>query len=276
MIKPLSEKKIAIVDIETTGLSPKEHEIIEIAIKTPTEEWSTKIKPQNIANAQPKALEINGYASQPDAWDTAPTIEQVLPEIRKRLKGHVFVGHNVGFDWSFIEEAFRKHADRGLPFYHKIDTITLAYEHLAGCGLNSLSLKNVCTFLGISNEGEHTALADVRRTYAVYEKLNKATAFDRWVWKRQAAKKAKTKMKESTVDAISIILLGIMFLGGAFAYNHYYLQPRNDFLWSVNDCKNALVAERESYGMVTEDRRAWDECYNQLGGIAATTNKKGK
>ena len=186
---PLHERPIAVVDIETTGLNPNAHEIIEIAIKTPTSEWSTKIKPQNIANAQPKALQINGYADQPDAWDDAPSIQEVLPEVRERLKGHVFVAHNVTFDWSFIEVAFKKHADRGLPFYHKIDTITLAYEHLAPCGLNSLSLQNVCNFLGISNEGAHTALADVRRAYAVYEKLSKATAIDRWLWKRRAAKK---------------------------------------------------------------------------------------
>jgi DNA polymerase III epsilon subunit-like protein len=37
--------------------------------------------------------------------------------------------------------------------------------------IRSVSLGKVCDHLGISNAGEHTAMADVERAIAVYERL---------------------------------------------------------------------------------------------------------
>ena len=82
------------IDTETTGLNPAKHEIIEIAIITENEDgtferWHTKIKPDHIENAHPKALEVNGYT--PEAWEGAPNFEDVVPEITSRLKGSIWL-----------------------------------------------------------------------------------------------------------------------------------------------------------------------------------------
>ena len=185
MRRALKKSPIAILDTETTGLDPEKHEIIEIAIMRiddgKREIWHTKISPQSVDSASPKALSINGYNDF--EWINAPTMKEALPKIKKQLRGCVLVGHNLDFDLAFLKKAYTDHSARGMGFHYKIDTMALAYEHLAGIGLNSLSLKSVCTFLGVSNEGEHTAEADVARCYEVFSKLSRASGFRRLVWR---------------------------------------------------------------------------------------------
>lgn len=201
MKKPLREQPLAFLDIETTGLDSTHHEIIEVSIRSVEghrhhASWTSRVAPKHIERASPKALEINGY-NQAD-WEGAPTIKEVVPLIRERLRGHVLCGHNIKFDVGFIRQAYNEHSDRGMGFHHTIDTVTLAYVHLVPLGLDSLSLHNVCAFLGISNEGEHTAAADVDRCYKVYQKLRNVSNWDRLKWRlnnaiRRRLKRGKTR-----------------------------------------------------------------------------------
>jgi len=178
-------KEIKFIDVETTGLDPNKHEIIEIAI-VPLEDgetfWHSYIKPERIEDASPKALEINGYAKNPHLWDNAPTLAEVAPTIRSWLLDSLPAGQNIPFDMGFIQAALAKYdLWRGIS-YHKLDVMTLAVEHLAPCGLTLFSLNNICDFLGISNEGAHSALADAIRAKQVYKALARASKVDRFTW----------------------------------------------------------------------------------------------
>lgn len=185
----LRDSAVAIVDLETTGLDPKKHEIIEIAILIiqggRREMWQTKIAPQNLETASKKALEINGYNRF--AWKDAKPLSEVMPAIKKRLRGCVLIGHNLEFDLGFLRAAYASHGGTGMGFHYKVDTMALAYEHLSGIGLNSLSLHNVCRFIGVSNQGEHTAEADVSRCYQVFRKLSRASFASRLWWRLRRA-----------------------------------------------------------------------------------------
>ena len=168
-MKKLQEKPLAFVDVETTGLDPYEHTILEIAIiRTDTGEWSTKIKPtpEDIEKASTRALDVNRYSAE--EWKDAPPEGDVVAEICKRLSGVIIVAHNASFDKSFITELIKRQERTENVGYHWLDTVSYAYEHLVPEGLNRLSLNAVCDHAGISNEGAHRALTDARRCKAVY------------------------------------------------------------------------------------------------------------
>ena len=90
----------------------------------------------------------------------------------------------------FIKATIDRELGKGKSWlgYHRIDTVTLAYEHLAPCGLEKLSLDTVCTFLGITNEGAHTAMADVERCQAAYDTLRCAGPLKRLWWRLRGPK----------------------------------------------------------------------------------------
>ena len=174
------------VDTETTGLIPRKHEIIEIAILTETvlpggggtitEAWSTKIRPARIEEAEPKALEVNGYRAE--EWAGAPTFDEVAADIAKRLASSTIIcGHNVSFDIAFIEGAFDRLGQKVRVPYHKVDTVTLGYVVWNADPENpgpGLSLDKLRRLLGISLNGAHSALKDAEDARIVYyEALNK-------------------------------------------------------------------------------------------------------
>ena len=182
------------LDTETTGLSAQKHEIIEFAAVRETDgaEICFKIQPQHIETAHPKALEVNGYTEE--AWSLAITPEEAVERIILFAQGcemaPMYAGHNVSFDWRHLQSLFERvgRIDEWPFHYHSVDTMTLAREHLKPLGQRSISLDALCNTLGISNEGAHTALADVRRTMAVWNKLERATWLNRLRWKHRIQK----------------------------------------------------------------------------------------
>ena len=186
MIRPLSQRPLAFIDTETTGLDASVHEVIEVAIIKEHPDgrvyrWETLIRPKSIEAAHPRALEVNGYADAPERWDTAPYFEDVAEEIAQRLRGCVLVGHNVGFDLGFLQADLQKAGLKlGLP-YHKVDTVTLAHEHLVPCGLESLSLDKIRKFLQWDSEGAHTAMKDAEDARRLYHLCNRSGKIARWL-----------------------------------------------------------------------------------------------
>lgn len=180
----LTQKPISFLDIETTGLDQDQHEILEIAVIHPDQLWHTYIKPLDLDHAQPEALAINGYKDHPELWANAPTLTEITDQLIENLLNTVIVGINTQFDMNFIQKALqRSGVVEPRIAYHWIDVATLAYEHLVPCGLQSLSLKNICNFVGVSNEGEHTATADAYRVKAIYEKICRAGVLKRLYWR---------------------------------------------------------------------------------------------
>ena len=185
-------EQIIFIDVETTGLNPALHEIIEIAIVGDNFAFNTKIKPQHIETASEEALKMNGYSE--DEWKYAMPPEAAALEIAKHIQGARIVGHNVRFDMDFIEELLHKYDvdvwyDRRL-----IDTITLAHEHLIDCGIKSVAMDSIRSFFGWSMVGAHTALKDAQDCKRLYYKLSRASKLHRLLWKHQKKLKHLLKM----------------------------------------------------------------------------------
>lgn len=201
---PIYQRPVVLLDTETTDLEPGEDrgEMLEIALadihgRTLLE---TKLLPRHIETANSKALEINGYDEEVWAKE-AVTFESIAQEVADHMSGAVLIGQNPFFDRKFIMyELNRLGINTWGVSYHMIDTATLVYEHLTPpCG--SISLDWACCALGISNEGAHTAMADVQRTRRVYLKLKRATWMHRLWWYfastwRLREKRSYLKMKD--------------------------------------------------------------------------------
>ena len=170
------ERPLAITDIETTGLDPIGHEIIEIGLvlaeqKTLNilDQWSVKIKPEHIDTATEEALLVNGY--NPTVWEDAYAPKMAMKVYAKKTKEAIFVSHNVTFDWSFVYEAFAKHDVDSLMDYHRLDLFSIAWG-LKPKGLVKYNLVGLCEHFGIPKESDpHKAINGALKALEVLKKL---------------------------------------------------------------------------------------------------------
>lgn len=173
-------KRLAFVDLETTGTNSFKHEIVEIGCLIAkqnekgewimTEEFEFKVKPEHIETAEQEALRVNGY-NEAD-WMFAHSLQEALTVLSQKCEGCVMVAQNVSFDYSFLSYAFGQKGVKDPFYYAKLDTIPLAYMRFRKDEtMNNFTLRELCERLGIKNEKAHTALADVRATFEVFKKL---------------------------------------------------------------------------------------------------------
>jgi len=93
-------------DLETTGLEPRQHRIVEIgAVKFdrrgPIGRFSVLIDPG--VPMPPDASRVNGITDAMLAG--RPTLDAVLPDFLRFVGDGVLVAHNSGFDCSFVNAA---------------------------------------------------------------------------------------------------------------------------------------------------------------------------
>lgn len=173
---------LVFLDIETTHLDPEIGEIIELCVirdvGNKTTVFHTKIKPRHINTADRKALEINGYNEED--WKDAKHFEEIAEHLLYLVDHGIIIGHNVNFDITWINTQLHKHGfDRGCSYY-KIDTQTLAWEHLP---LPSVSMRVIRLFFGWSLKDSHTAHKDTMDCRKLYYKLRRATMLHRLWWR---------------------------------------------------------------------------------------------
>lgn len=171
------------IDIESTGLSPDHHAMVELsAIAIINGEFcgqkTIRIKPHDGAKIDPEALKITGF-----------TVEQInnFGEINAGIRDFIafvdsfdckfrLAGHNIGFDRRFL---FRTLCRNG--FYTEYisrfrSDYVCTYEMAKKIGkkklkVESLKLGALCEAFDIKLEKAHSAADDIKATYELYEKL---------------------------------------------------------------------------------------------------------
>ena len=169
--------KLAVTDVETTGLAPQKAEIIQIAIliydldtHQVTKEYSAKIKPKHIEFAEPKALEVNGYT--PEAWADALEAKDVAPVVADLLRNKVFTAYNAEFDVAFVKEFLRREGILRQPWQHrKLDVMYLAMPEWLLGRTENVKLGTIATHFNVAQAHAHDALDDVRTTLALAQRL---------------------------------------------------------------------------------------------------------
>ncbi len=147
-------------DLETTGINPSEHEIIEFgAVKFTVDgeldEFSSLCKP--LKEISKEAQEVNNITASQLA--SAPPLSRVLSDFLMFQQNCVLVAHNLRFDLSFIREASISQNIDFAPHKYSIDTLALCRRLIRGV---RYSLGALCAYFEIELVHSHRALHDAR------------------------------------------------------------------------------------------------------------------
>ncbi len=169
--EPLSAVTFVIVDLETTGGSPRSSAITEVgAVKTrggeTVGEFQTLVDPG--MPIPPMITSLTGITN--DMVKGAPTIAQVLPSFLEFLGDAVLVAHNAPFDLGFLKAACR---DQHYPWPGNtvVDTVTLARRATTSEEAPNKRLGTLSRVFGTSVSPNHRALDDARATSEILHAL---------------------------------------------------------------------------------------------------------
>lgn len=177
---------LAHIDVETTGLIPGHHEIVDIGVVYTDlegnilEKWHRRVMPEHPERAEPAAAKINGF--DPKVWkelgalSPKQALEEWLALEEKRFAGKTIlrVAYNSKFDAAFLDVLFRA---QGLAFdqpnytYFWLDIPSMAWS----LGYRELSLRDLAKRLGVKSTSdvplEHTGLGCAEANVRVYRAL---------------------------------------------------------------------------------------------------------
>lgn len=155
----------AVIDVETTGLSPRAHRVVSMAVVLMDAhgrseyEWATLVNPQGPVGA----THIHGITDRDVA--NAPTFEQLVPDLIGLLHARVVVGHNVSFDVAFLKYEFGR-AGWSWPTVPTLCTLEGSFTFLPG--LDRRRLADCCWAADIPLTDTHSALGDARATAGLF------------------------------------------------------------------------------------------------------------
>lgn len=172
-------------DLETGGLSPYKHPIIQLhaaAVRwddlETLETLECKVK-FDVSQCEQEALNVNHY--HPLAWELAPPIEEVLADFAALMKRHACIqkvskagkpyavaklaAYNASFDMEFLKQAFKLTGIFMPAEYHGLCVMQRAMWFFAE-NVNAVmppmswQLSDVCAALGVGQAIAHEATGD--------------------------------------------------------------------------------------------------------------------
>jgi DNA polymerase-3 subunit epsilon len=173
-LHPTNGLTVAVVDVETTGLSAHFGDrICEVGILRAQDDqildtYQTLVNPQRPIS--PGARRVNGLRDE-EVFQ-APVFAEIAGEVLARIDRATLVCHNAMFDLSFLEAEL---ARLGLVWQPAgvIDTLEIARRYF---NFGSNSLAAVALRLGIETPQAHRALGDALTTFQVFRRLQGALA----------------------------------------------------------------------------------------------------
>ncbi|MEZ4180363.1 MAG: 3'-5' exonuclease [Candidatus Doudnabacteria bacterium] len=105
----IDKQNLTIIDLETTGGSPVFSRVIEVGLLKVvagkvSEQYQTLVNPQ--CDLPEFITKMTGITESHVM--RAPTFAQIAEELWQKLEGSVFVAHNVGFDYGFLQTEFSR------------------------------------------------------------------------------------------------------------------------------------------------------------------------
>lgn len=167
---PLSDVRFAVVDVETNDFDPESGSVVQVAVVECTgdgevvDRWSTLVRPPD-GRAGP--THVHGLSD--DDLEGAPSFDEVLPELERRLSGRAFSAFNAWFDGRWIRAEMARAGAVPPDDVATVCTLTLARG--SGVDRPSNRLGAICEEYGVSLENWHDALADAEAAAALLPHL---------------------------------------------------------------------------------------------------------
>lgn len=176
---PVAEQPtFAVIDVETTGLSPTACRVLELAVVltdpngSPVWEWSSRFNPQGPVGP----THIHGITDADVAH--APLLADHLTYLADLLGGRVLVAHNAEFDLAFLAAEYHR-AGWDMPEVPRICTMQAGRVYLPDLPRHRLG--DCCDACGVPHTEVHSALGDARATAAMLATYLTRTP-DRGAW----------------------------------------------------------------------------------------------
>jgi DNA polymerase-3 subunit epsilon len=172
----LEDLRFAVVDLETSGLSPRRHQILQVAVVVVDAEgrvldrWASLVRPRHGVWSHVGPRHIHGITRR--RLIGAPRLTAVLDTMTSLLDGAVFTAHNAAFDAAFLTAAARR-CGIELVLPRQVCTLQLSRRLDPGRSL-SHRLGDACARHGILVDHPHDALADAQATAALLPHLIRA------------------------------------------------------------------------------------------------------
>lgn len=172
MLKVAYVPDYVVFDLETTGISWRTDEVVEIsAVRVVNHridsEFSTLVNPG--CPIPYEASRVNGITDE--MVKDAPSFDSALADFLAFVQDSVLVGHNIhAFDMKFIYRDCERYFGKQ-PENDYVDTLKLAKALLPE--MPHRRLTDLAEHYGISIQGAHRALNDCRMNQAVYECLRR-------------------------------------------------------------------------------------------------------
>ncbi len=161
---------IVILDVESTGLSTTEDEIIQIAaIKYGelgcTDSLDILLKPTRSVG---DSYFVHGFSDQ-TLQEKGIDPSEALIMLKEFVKGSVVVGHNVNYDIQIIDSMCNRHNIEPISYFYVYDTLDLAckvYPNIINHKLDTLS-----KMIQTNTAPTHNAMQDILATGEVLDDL---------------------------------------------------------------------------------------------------------
>ncbi len=158
-----------VLDIETTGFSADNDEIIELSAlrvvdNKVVDEFSELVNPMRYVS--PYITNLTGIT--PQMLQNAEKIPDVLKRFVEFVSDSMIMGHNVNFDIGFIDTKLQKYFNFGFNNDY-IDTLKIARKMLPN--LKSKKLGMIAQHFNFNTDGMHRGLKDCIVTNMCYQKF---------------------------------------------------------------------------------------------------------
>jgi DNA polymerase III epsilon subunit family exonuclease len=160
-------QRFIVLDLETTGLDPTRHEIIEIgAIRVNRDSdihdtFSALVKP--VRRVPKRITQITGI-SQDMVNNEGETLERAIKEFVTFIEDLPLVTFNAEFDMAFLQNAAKQNS----LVIGNSTSCALKMARRAWPDRKSYKLKDLAKDGRLSDEGTHRALRDCKRALIVY------------------------------------------------------------------------------------------------------------